>query len=606
MPLKPLFLSLNLLLSSRYPTSVEIEKLKLKRNLLRRHSAYFPLNKTEINRLNREIKNKTALLNSRSFGDKLSTLSVENLSLFQFTKSIKKKHKPIPPLLNERDEIIFSERQKADLIADSFKKSHDISSAPTCHSENVESAVNEINSSPFVLNNWDKINVREVISSIKNLNPKKACGFDEVNNRMLKNMPLQGSLFITLILNACLSLAYFPISWKKGKVVAIAKPGKDSKLPTSYRPITLLPVIGKIFEKLILVRLQEVEDLMKNLIPQQFGFRAKHSTTHQILRLVKSIRQRFKAKKSTAMALIDIEKAFDSVWHNALLYKLKKNGIPTFLLKIIASFLANRKSFASINGKNSEIYEVSAGVPQGSPLSLFLFNYFINDIPIPKNCKIAIYADDTALASFARNNNLPLIVRRINRGLKQINKHFTSWKIKINHAKTETILFSRSSNTLKQKETNKITFNNTPIDWKLLTKYLGFNLDTRLTLGKHIDYSIVKVKKAISVLYCLLKKHSRVRTKEKITLYRSYIRPIVTYACPVFAKCANSHFNKLQVLQNKCLRMVLSAPFRTRTSKLHRDANIPFVREFVDKLTENFYKGCEISDNSLIRNLGEN
>lgn len=590
----------------RYPTSDEIEILKKKRNLLRRNAQISPLNKSEINRLNREIKRKTASLNSSSFGDKLATLSVENLSLFQFAKSIKKKHKPIPPLLNTNDEIIFQEKQKSQLIADSFKKSHDIPLTPTRHSEKVAEAVSAINLGTFNINNSDKIHLSEVVSLIENLNPKKACGYDDINNRLLKNMPTRGIDLITLIFNACLKLAYFPVSWKIGKVVAIGKPGKDSKLASSYRPITLLPVIGKIFEKTILHRLQEIEEDKKIFIPQQFGFRPKHSTTHQICRLVKTIKLRFTHKKSTAMAMIDIEKAFDSVWHHALLFKLKSNGIPMYLLKIIASFLSDRESFVSINGNNSETFKIPAGVPQGSPLSPHLFNHFINDIPIPKNCKLAIYADDTAIISSAKNNRLSLIVRRINRGLKQISDHFTDWKIKLNHTKTESILFSRSPKTIKQKDDHHITLNNISIEWKNLVTYLGFNLDPRLTSGKHIDISIQKAKKAISILYCLLRKNCRVNNKAKITLYRSYIRPILTYACPVFANCAKTHMRKLQVTQNKCLRMALNAPFRTRIATLHELANVPTVVEFVDKLTGNFLNGCEYSNNNLIRNLGLN
>ena len=95
--------------------------------------------------------------------------------------------------------------------------------------------------------------------------------------------------------------------------------------------------------------------------------------------------------------LLDIEKAFDCVWHKALIFKLCNHAYPTFLIKLVQSFLNSRESFVSVGENHSTPYSIPAGVPQGSLLSPHLFNIFINDIPKPKNCKVAIYADDTAL-----------------------------------------------------------------------------------------------------------------------------------------------------------------------------------------------------------------
>lgn len=120
---------------------------------------------------------------------------------------------------------------------------------------------------------------------IKDLKTKKACGYDEVTNRVLKNLPKEGYLFLKILFNSCLRPGYFPKAWKLGKIVAIPKPGKEASLHTSYRPITLLPVLGKMLEKIILFRLQEIENELRIFIPQQCGFRAKHSTTHQIKRI---------------------------------------------------------------------------------------------------------------------------------------------------------------------------------------------------------------------------------------------------------------------------------------------------------------------------------
>ena len=108
-------------------------------------------------------------------------------------------------------------------------------------------------------------------------------------------------------------------------------------------------------------------------------------------------------------------------------------------------------------------------------------------------------------------------------------------------------------------------FDGNSFQWKESVKYLGVTLDQKLNFKSHIS----KSNKAISALYCLLKKNSPASFESKITIYRSYIRPILTYACQVYSNCPKIHFNRLQMMQNKCLRMVLSAPYFTRTTELH-------------------------------------
>lgn len=225
------------------------------------------------------------------------------------------------------------------------------------------------------------------------------------------------------------------------------------------------------------------------------------------------------------MTLLDIEKAFDSVWHDALRHKIFSLDFPMYLVKIISSFLENRTAFVSFNNIASSYYSIPAGVPQGSLLSPFLFNIFINDIPIPKNCKIAIYADDTALLSSVKNYDLPVLVHRMENGLKEIEKHFLEWKIKLNSAKTESILFTKSNIMRRESNTNKIKFNGISLNWHPTVKYLGVQLDSKLLMKQNIEYNITKARKATGVLYSLLKKNSTVPLKAKITLYRSYIRP---------------------------------------------------------------------------------
>jgi hypothetical protein len=408
------------------------------------------------------------------------------------------------------------------------------------------------------------------------------------------------------IFNGSLKISYFPAVWKLGKIVALPKPNKDSSIACNYRPITLLSCIGKLFERLILSQIIQFLSSNKILINQQFGFRSGHSTSHQILRIIEEISMDFNRDISTGMVCLDVEKAFDSVWHDGLIFKMSQLKFPNYLLKIVQSFLSDRQSFVQVKFSKSSKFNVVAGVPQGSILSPTLFNIYLNDIPTPKGCVKAIYADDTALKSTGGRHEIKNIVKKLQNGLKTLEKFFSKWKIKLNHDKTEAILFSHSIILNREKNSNKIVFNEQSIEWKNQIKYLGLILDSKLIFKSNTQNSLTKTKKAISILYPLLKKHSSVNFETKLLLFKLYLLPILTYGCPVWANMSNCHFKKLQVQQNKILRMVLSAPYRTKIETLHKDSGVSYLKERVEKLSTKFYDNLTNNPirNPLVRNLG--
>ena len=222
----------------------------------------------------------------------------------------------------------------------------------------------------------------------------------------------------------------------------------------------------------------------------------------------------------------------------------------------------------------------------------------------PNKCKLAIYADDTALYTKVHMQDIVSLKNNLEIGLNQLNTYFNSWKIKINDAKTEAIIFTHSRIMQKEQDKHQLTFNQATLIWKNSVKYLGVILDKKVLFKENVIRSIKKTNQRIALIYCLLKKNSPLDTHSKLTLYRSYLRPILTYACPVFSNCAKSHLAKLQITQNKCLRMILNAPYITKITVLHEETNLPYIEEFIDKLTENFYKKAHFNKNKLIKKLG--
>ncbi|GBP19479.1 Probable RNA-directed DNA polymerase from transposon BS [Eumeta japonica] len=220
-------------------------------------------------------------------------------------------------------------------------------------------------------------------------------------------------------------------AWKEAVIIGIPKPEKPRDLPTSYRPISLLSGLGKLFEKVLKSRLSD--HLLGNglIINEQFGFRPNHSCPQQALRLVEHISEGFKRKRKTVAVFFDVAKAFDKVWHAGLIYKLHQLQVPDRLVFIIQHYLTNRQfSFRhekSISAKRL----IRAGVPQGSTLSPLLYSAYTNDIPRPQTgVQLALFADDTAL--YLSGSSFRIITPRLQKAIDELTRWFQTWRIEVN------------------------------------------------------------------------------------------------------------------------------------------------------------------------------
>ena len=190
----------------------------------------------------------------------------------------------------------------------------------------------------------------------------KAPGFDLITGQLLKELPRKAIVLLTTIYNSMLRFTYFPVTWKFAQIIMIPKPGKPPHRVTSYRPISLLPLLSKIFERIFLKRIH-VDAVINEKIPaHQFGFREYHSTTqqcHRIIEILKSLEE----KKLYTAAFLDIQQAFDRVWHNSLLFKLKAT-LPTPYYLLLQSYNTDRYSQIKFNMTTSVNFPIHSGVPQ--------------------------------------------------------------------------------------------------------------------------------------------------------------------------------------------------------------------------------------------------
>lgn len=476
---------------------------------------------------NQLIKKRIDCNSNKKWNELLSKMKPGDKRFWSASKNLRGKNNKFPAKLIVDDTAIITPEDKANALAEHFQKSHELTSNMT------HSIDRKVNQTTRRLSNIQRFSVGNIITTaemsliLKELKPSKSPGLDDVSNRLLKNLPMKGIQKLVDIFNACLKLGYFPNEFKKAKVIPIAKPGKNVKLPSSYRPISLLSNIGKILEKLLLSRIQQHTET-NNIIPEeQFGFRKQHSTTHQTKRISSMIKKNKRLRLSTGLILFDIEKAFDSVWHAGLVYKLVKFNYPTYICKCIESFLSNRSFGVSIDGISSNPKPIAAGVPQGSILSPLLYSIFTSDYNPPSYVDVAYYADDTAI--IIRTKTTKALIKRMEKAMISHIKYFQKWKIRINTTKTQAIIFPYSKSP-RLKPKRKLKIDNEEVEFSKSVTYLGVIFDQNLNYKDHINLTLKKSTKAFRSLYPLLSRNSHLSWQNKNLLYKCVIRAVWIHA----------------------------------------------------------------------------
>ena len=238
------------------------------------------------------------------------------------------------------------------------------------------------------------------------------------------------STYLTKIINISFVTGIFPGLCKIAKVIPIFK--KDDPLDyVNYRPISLLPIFSKIFEKIIYSRMYKFLESNKLIYTCQFGFRANHSTNHALISMTESIKSFLDNGDFGAGIFIDLEKAFDTVNHQILCNKLNYYGFRGKFINLLKSLLSNRKEFVSINGFDSSHLEIKCGVPQGSTLGPLLFLLYINDLRYSlKYSIVSHFADDTSI--IYSSNHLKTIETNLNFDLKCVSEWLKSNRLSLN------------------------------------------------------------------------------------------------------------------------------------------------------------------------------
>ena len=350
----------------------------------------------------------------------------------------------------------------------------------------------------------------------------------------------------------------------------------DKPSLNNYCPVSLLPICGKIFERIIFNYVFAFLENNYLLTPKQSGLTPNDSCVSQLLSIVCSIYSDFDLNPSLEVRgnFLDISKAFDKVWHEGLLYKLEFLGITGNLLKLFQSFLIGRQQRVVLNGQHSKWAPVLAGVPQGSILGPLLFLIYINDLPENLESSAKLFADNTSLFStvynFSESANL------LNDDLKKISRWAFKWKMLFNPDITKQakeVIFSRKNTKIDHPT---VFFNEVPVAHTPCQKHLGIHLDEKLNFQTHIKEKIAKANKGIGIIRKLAKVLPR---ESPITIYKSFVRPHIDYGDVIYDQPNNDSFcNMIERVQYNAALAITGAIKGTSQLKIYKELGLESLK----------------------------
>lgn len=418
------------------------------------------------------------------------------------------------------------------------------------HQNNSISNINNQNSTIFLT----PCDESEALKTIRSLNNTTATGFDEIDTKILKCTTTELTPVLTFLANQSLVEGEFPTELKISVVKPIFK--KDDKENMSkYRPVTLVPILSKFFEKIFFTRLTGFISKHRIIKREQNGFQKGKSTTLACFNMVKILAESIDSKIPTLTVFFDMTKAFDYVHHDILLAKCEKYGIRGPAYNWIESYLKGRTQLVEINKLNKEftmetsqskLRENRFGVPQGSILGPLLFLLYINDLPDVTEHQCTLYADDISI--IIKYNNTINFENDVNNTIKKIVNWLQINNLRVNIDKTTYMTFY---NRIKPDINVTVQYNNSEINESKEMKFLGITLDSQLSWKAHLTNIIKKINKFVFVLYRLVKVAGH---ETAMLAYHGYVVSALRYGIVVWGNAVE--IDNLFLIQKKCVRAI--------------------------------------------------
>ena len=412
----------------------------------------------------------------------------------------------------------------------------------------------------------------EIHAAIQDTKSHGAPGFDLFTGAILKHLSSYLAPFLSNIFTHCINLHYFPKSFKTSKVITIPKQGDlDFTKPKSIRPISLLSVLGKVFEKTLLVRLKHLP--IQWFSDAQFGFVAEHNTELANYNLLQKIHQIWGKGLGAAAISLDITSAFDRAWHPAIIKNLIDKGCPLTYVKLISSFLSDRLASLSY-GTGRSTKALSLSTPQGSVLSPFLWNIFLDSLLNylkSQNIDAQAFADDCTILISYKKKEIEALKMEIIRVTNLVHSWGIDHKATFND-KTKIVLFQKR---IPPTITVKTPFGE--LESKPYFKHLGVLFDSTLSFNKHIQHTTTSLLSLTHQFRIYSLNDLKLPNSFFVKILRGAFIPKLFYNCSTWGHKATSNKNGrcVETLINSATRLCVKLPKSCPLQLIYALANIP-------------------------------
>lgn len=388
------------------------------------------------------------------------------------------------------------------------------------------------------------VTVDTVILTVKQLRETNAIGADDISFRFMKDSLPVTAFYLTISINTSIVTGSYPSLWKHALVTPAFKSGEFDEV-NNFRPISILPILSKILEKIISNQLMEHLETNYLLSNTQHGFRRNLSTETALMKVCDKIYDNIDRGKITLLTLCDLSKAFDSVSHEQLLKKLPLINVDTFWFD---QYLSNRTQSVKIENVVSGKLDVSFGVPQGSILGPILFLIFVNDMSqLATTCLLVQYADDSQFVHTGTVEEIHELIRDAESTLENVKLYFDRNGLMINANKTQCIFIGSHQNIARIPENTKINFDGNVINPSIQVKNLGVHMDRHMRFDKHIDEVY---KKTMGILMYLNRIKDRLNTNMRISVVQTLGLSLINYCIKIYGTANQTQIHRVQKLQN--------------------------------------------------------
>lgn len=420
---------------------------------------------------------------------------------------------------------------------------------------------------------FESVSIESVSEVVKLLQKKNF--IDNISGRVLNDaincMPFLTCL--TSLINDSMSSGCVPKNFKNSVIVPIRKV-KNSNNHSDLRPINQLPVYNKILEMVVRRQLNNYFESNNLFIPEQSGFRSNYSCESALNFLLHEWKVSLDNRRIIVSVFIDLKRAFETIDRSLLIVKLKCYGCSSRVIEWFESYLNERKQCTKFNDTLSEEIDNGIGIPQGGTLSCLLFLIFINDMKLClQNVKIKLFADDTLL--YVECSDVEEGIKLMNNDLKNIFNYLCLSKLVINTSKSKAMIIAHKHVNVGQ---SVVKINGEKLEYVDEIKYLGIVIDNKLNFNSWTDHICANLMKKF---YVLKRCANKLNYNSKLLYYKSLVLPSVDYCSSLLFSCNNSQINKMQLIQNRYMRLILKTNYETRISDMLENLHIMSIKQRV-------------------------